>query len=207
MTADLNSLVRLTTDKVRPAAVTLARAFQDYPLSAFFFPDDSEREKKQPIGFRSLVRYGIQNGEVYATSPNLEGVAMWLPSDRRRRTLWSEIRSGRFSLLFISGRKVIARQRAFGEYAESVRRRCAPLPHLYLQMLGVDPVHQGKGYSSLLLRAMFARIDKEGLPCFLETQAEKNVPLYEHLGFRVVEEGIVPGSNVTSWAMLRDIKG
>jgi hypothetical protein len=55
-----------------------------------------------------------------------------------------------------------------------------------------------------LLRAMFAKIDKEGLPCFLETQAEKNVGIYEHLGFRVVEEGIVPGSNVKSWAMLRD---
>jgi hypothetical protein len=55
----------------------------------------------------------------------------------------------------------------------------------------------------MLLKPMFSRIDKEGLPCFLETQAEKNVALYEHLGFRVVEEGIVPGSGVKSWAMLR----
>ncbi len=204
MADSLDSLIRLTTAQVKPAAATLARAFQDYPLSAYFFPDASERERKQPVTFQSLVRYGIQNGEVYATSPNMEGVAMWLPSDRRRRTPWSEIRSGRFLLLFISGRKVIARQKAFGEYAETVRKRRAPISHLYLQMLGVDPVHQGKGYSSLLLRAMFARIDKECLPCFLETQAEKNVGLYEHLGFRVVEEGIVPDSKVKSWAMLRE---
>ncbi|MCK4274052.1 MAG: GNAT family N-acetyltransferase [Dehalococcoidales bacterium] len=207
MVADLNSLVRLTKDQIKPAAVTLAKAFQDYPLSAYFFPDGSERERIQPVTFQSLIRYGIRYGEVYATSPNLEGVAVWFPSDRRRRTLWSEIRSRRFLLLFRVRREVISRQKAYGDYAESVRKRCAPFPHLYLQVLGVDPVHQGRGYSSLLLRAMFARIDEEGLPCFLETQVGKNVALYQHLGFRVVEEGIVPGSNVNSWAMLRDIKG
>lgn len=203
MIADLSSLVRLNNKHIKPAAAVMARAFQDYPLSVYFLPDDSERKKKQPVIFRSLIRHGILYGEVYATSPNLEGVAMWYRSDRLRRTLWREIRSGRFFILFRAGRKQIARQRAFGAYAESVRRRCAPFPHLYLQMLGVDPVHQGKGYSSLLLRAMFTRIDKECLPCFLETQVEKNVSLYQHLGFQVVEEGVVPGSNVYSWAMLR----
>lgn len=201
MAADLDGLVRLTKGQVKPAAEMMARAFHDYPLSAFFFPDDSEREKKQPVTFQSVLRYGVLYGEVYATSPNLEGVAVWLPHDKAHRTLWRNIRSGNLSLLFRGGS--IPRHMSFHEYSAAVHKRCAPFPHLYLQMLGIDPAHQGKGYSSLLLRAMFARIDKEGLPCFLETQAEKNVPLFRHLGFRVVEEGIVPGSNVSSWAMLR----
>jgi hypothetical protein len=52
---------------------------------------------------------------------------------------------------------------------------------------------------------MFAHADKEGVPCFLETQAEKNVALYEHFGFRVVEAGLIPGSNVRSWALVRGV--
>ena len=80
-------------------------------------------------------------------------------------------------------------------------------PHWYLQLLGVDPVYQGKGYASILLRAMFARIDEERLPCYVETQNEKNVPIYQHYGFKVVEEGIFPGSEVNTWAMLREKAG
>jgi hypothetical protein len=51
---------------------------------------------------------------------------------------------------------------------------------------------------------MLARADRDGLPCFLETQMGKNVGLYEHFGFRVAEAGIIPGSNVKSWAMVRN---
>jgi len=89
----------------------------------------------------------------------------------------------------------------------AMHKRAAPFRHMYLQLLAVDPVHQGEGLSGRLLRPMFQRIDREGLPCFLETQAEKNVAIYRHFGFRVVEAGIVPGSNVHSWAMLREVGG
>jgi hypothetical protein len=50
---------------------------------------------------------------------------------------------------------------------------------------------------------MFARMDTEHLPCYLETHNQKNVPIYRHYGFKVVEEDIVPGTEITHWAMLR----
>ena len=200
---ELNSLYRLTETHIKPAAEVLARAFQEYPLSAFFIPDASKRIKKQSVSFRAMVRRGIKYGEVYASSPELEGVAVWFPSDAGHETLWSRILSGQFFVPLAAGRAVLKRQRAFGEYAGVVRQRVAPFRHLYLQLLGVEPAFQGKGYSSALIKPMLARADREGLPCFLETQAEKNVALYEHFGFRVAEEGIIPGSDVRSWAMVR----
>ena len=78
--------------------------------------------------------------------------------------------------------------------------------HWYLCILGVDPRFQGKGYAGKMVRAMLARIDKEGVPCFLETMTEKNVSIYEHLGFRVLEKSAIPKTNLTNWAMLRDAK-
>jgi len=53
---------------------------------------------------------------------------------------------------------------------------------------------------------MFARIDEEGLPCYLETLNEANVPLYEHFGFRVLEKSIIPETKLTNWAMLREVQ-
>ena len=93
-----------------------------------------------------------------------------------------------------------------GEYIDSVHMRLAPFKHWYLCILGVDPRFQGKGYAGKMVRAMLARIDKEGVPCFLETMTEKNVSIYEHLGFRVLEKSAIPKTNLTNWAMLRDAK-
>jgi GNAT superfamily N-acetyltransferase len=203
MADELNSLFRLTKAQIKPAAAVLARAFQDYPMSAYFMPDESKRSKKQPAIYRMLVRSGIKHGEAYATSPQMEGVTVWFSSDSRRESFWNSLMSGQFLTLLLAGRETVKRQRAFGEYAAAVRARCMPGRHWYLQWLGVDPAYQGKGYSSKLLKPMLARADREGVPCFLETQAEKNVALYEHFGFRVAEEGLIPGSNVRSWAMVR----
>lgn len=203
MEASLDSLFCLTKAHTRPAAEMMSRAFFDYPLVVHFFPDPAERARKQAHSFQSLLDYGIRCGEVYATSPGLEAVAMWLPSARAHRSRWQEILSGNMRSLLGGFMRKQSRQKAYIDYSRAVHRRCAPFPHVYLQLLGVDPAHQGKGYASALLRPMFARLDEIGLPCFLETQAEKNVALYRHLSFEVVEEGLVPGSQVTSWAMLR----
>jgi GNAT superfamily N-acetyltransferase len=204
MSANQDNLVRLTGARIEQATETAVRAFYDYPLTVYFTPDPTKRRGQMSYGFRSLLHFGIKFGEVYVTSPKVEGLAVWLPSENADKTLWRQIRSFNLSALTGLFRKKPAAQRAFSEYTRAVRQRRAPVPYMYLQLLAVDPACQGRGYSSLLLRYMFARIDEGGLPCFLETQTEKNVGIYEHFGFRVVEEGMVPGSKIRSWAMLRE---
>ena len=207
MTADLSSVIRLTKAHLEPAAAMMSRAFVDYPLGAYFTSDASMRDNRPSRIFQSIIRYGLLYGEVNATSPNLEGVAVWLPSDKVQRTLWRNVRSGNFPMFFRARRGERSRQRAFNDYVTSVRRRHVLFPHLYLQIIGVDPIYQGKGYGSILLRHMFTRIDEIHLPCYLETHAEKNVAFYQHHGFQVVEEAKLPASEIMSWAMLRDNRG
>ena len=81
MKADLSELVRLTESQIEPAAETLALAFQDYPVFTYVFPDACERRNELPLLLQNFVHYGVLNGEVYATSRNLEGVAVWMPPD------------------------------------------------------------------------------------------------------------------------------
>ncbi|MBN1160757.1 MAG: GNAT family N-acetyltransferase [Dehalococcoidales bacterium] len=203
MSSDLNNLIRLKKEDIKPAVEVIARAFQDYPLSVYFIPDDSKRRKRQPAIFRPMIVRGLKYGEVYATSVKFEAVAVWFKSVTSRDSTWSMVTSGFLVMPFIAGISSFRRQMAFGKYAMAVRKRVAPFPHWYLQVLAVDPQFQGQGIASRLLKPMLERIEKDGLPCYLETQAEQNVALYEHLGFRVVEEGTIPGSDIKSWAMLR----
>jgi GNAT superfamily N-acetyltransferase len=203
MECELNNIIRLTKDDIKAAAETLAKAFMEYPVAVFMMPDKANRTKNKAAVSRRILRAGTATGEVYATSARMEGVAVWmqmeggLPEKKRQ-----SIRQ-RLAALF-TDKELRKRQQAFFDYSQAVKGRVVPGKYWYLQMLGVDPQYQGKGFSSRLVKPMLARADREGLPCFLETQLEKNVSLYKHFGFRVVEEGTIPGSNVKSWAMVRD---
>jgi len=182
----------------------LARAFQDDPLSSYFFPNTSQRERMQCYAFEFMLRFSISYGEVYTTSPNLEGSAAWLPSDNDV-TLWRIIQQGGLLLYFKFGRESASRQFTVFTFITSIHKRHAPFRHWYLALIGIAPSFQGKGYASTLLRPLLARLDGEHLPCYLETQNEKNVPIYQHFGFKVVEEATIPGTEIRNWAMLRGI--
>ena len=83
------------------------------------------------------------------------------------------------------------------------RKELALSKHWYLNMLAVDPKYQGKGYASALLNAMLPEIDKQNLPCYLETGGDKNVSIYKHFGFKVINEYTIPGVKDKFIAMLR----
>jgi ribosomal protein S18 acetylase RimI-like enzyme len=204
MAAELNNLVRLQKSQIKPAAEMLARAFQDDPSFIYIFPDVSQRKNKLPYLWQCNVRYGVLYGQAYAISPNLEGVAVWLPYEKADMSLWGMIRTSPLPMLPKIGWGPCRRGWLFNKYANAVHKRHAPSRHWFLQSLGVDPVFQGKGHASTLLRAMFAIIDKEDLPCYLDTQTEKNVSMYQHYGFKVVEEFKIPGTEFRNWAMLRE---
>jgi ribosomal protein S18 acetylase RimI-like enzyme len=201
---DLQDLVKLKKSHIKPAAEVMARAFRDYPIAQFVFPDIEDRAKRAHYMHQFVLSYCIQYGEVYTISEKLEGIAAWLPPDNAIASMWKLIRSGALLLMLKFGIESGRRGSMFSRYLESMHKRDAPFPHWYLWNIGVDPQFQAKGYASKLLRAMFDRIDKEGVPCYLETQREMNLPLYQHYGFKVVEQFIVPGTEFTNWAMLRD---
>jgi GNAT superfamily N-acetyltransferase len=207
MADDLSNLVRLTRAQLKPAAEMMSRAFYEYPLSLYLFPGEAERDNKAPYIFQSLICHGFLYGEVYATSLDLEGVAVWFHTEEMRRTLWSSIRCRSWLVPSRVGKEVMSRQRHFGYYVSAIHQRCAPFPHWNLHMLGVDPAHQGKGYAGVLLRAMLARIDRECLPCYVDTQREENVLIYQRHGFKLIEESKIPGTEITMWAMLREKAG
>jgi GNAT superfamily N-acetyltransferase len=75
--------------------------------------------------------------------------------------------------------------------------------HWYLPLTGVDPVAQGRGLGSTLLRHGLASCDLDGLPAYLEATSPRNRNLYERHGFNVV--GVIQaGSSPPMWAMLRE---
>jgi len=202
---DPEDFVRLNKTHVKAAAEVLTRAFEDDPLLGHAFSDRPEMKRKAPSPlFECDLGYGVRYGEVHATSANLEGVAVWLPSDNYPMTPWRLMRSVPLPVILSVGRSgVTSRMKKVGAYLDATHARLAPFRHWFLQVVGVDPRFQGKGYAGRLLRPMLSRIDQERLPCYVDTLVEKNVRLYEHLGFELMEKSEIPETGLCSWAMLR----
>ena len=199
----LPGVVQVTGKYVKAAGLTLAKAFQEYPVSVFFEPDPVKRRKTQPGMFRDLIRTLGPEAMVYGTSPGMEGVAVWVlmdkskgePKHKRSFRDWLES-------LHPDVEKIKKRQ-GFMDFSRGIRDRVMPERYWYLQLLGVDPEHQGKGLSTILLKPMLELAAKQGLPCFLETQRQKNVAFYGHFGFVMADEGTIPNGDVYSWALVK----
>ena len=195
-------MLKLEKKLIRPASLMLARAFKDEFKD--IFPDPEERNIKEPIVNEFLLRRDYSYSQAFITSPRLEGIAVWMHSDKwRERSFWRLITSGAIWLVAKIGIKPLRKMQAYDKYIEKKHEELAPDKHWYLAVLAVDPQHQGKGYGSKLLKEMLSRINKEGLPCYVETEGEKNVSMYQHFGFQVVDEFVIPDTTDKLVAMLR----
>jgi ribosomal protein S18 acetylase RimI-like enzyme len=172
------------------------------------FPDPKERKVRTPYFHEFLLRRSYSYSEAFVTSPKLEGMVVWAKSDRRRvkGSIWQTLTPGTIWPAIRVGRKALKKMEVFDQYVEKKHRKLAPFKHWYLAVLAVAPQYQGKGYGSKLLNGMLSKIDEEGLPCYVETEGEKNVSMYQHFGFKAIDKFVVPDSTETLVAMLRQPK-
>ena len=196
------AMIKMEKRHRKQALSLLTSVFKDEFTEVF--PDPEERRIKEPHAHEFFFKYSLPISCSFVTSENVEGVAMWMRSDEwKKRPLLRIITSGAIWPAFKIGRKALRKMQQFDEYMNKKHRELAPGKHWYLGVLAVDPEHQGKGYGGELLREMLSRIDKEGLPCYLETEGEKNVSMYKHFGFEVLEEFTIPGTKDLLVAMSR----
>ena len=209
----MKSPIRLEKGQIEKASEVLSRAFRDDPELASFFSDPLKRQRLLFPMFKVELAHALRHGEVYVVSSDIEGVAVWLPSDAPEISLWALLRYSGLRMLLKARWEFLRNLGTFwrfwremqrdDDFARRLRRQLAPYDHWYLAVLGVDPESQGKGYASRLLKPMLARLDREGMPAYLETSIEDYVPMYGHFGFKVIKEEKLPGSGAKMWVMLR----
>ncbi len=200
-------IIKLDRTQVKAAGEVLGRALQDDPVSVYDIPDKEKRYAVMKYVFQMTSCLGVKYGETHATSPNLEGIAVWLPYVNKKFKMIINIGCLLKAKVYKVGREASKRIKPIEEYNTKVHREFAPGDHWYLQTLGVEPAHQGKGYGSLLMEYMLEKIDNSNpLPVFLETSTEINVKFYKRFGFEVVREEIIPETDVEQWYLLRKAK-
>ena len=73
-----------------------------------------------------------------------------------------------------------------------------------IDSVAVEGFARGRGIGSALIRHGLERASAAGFPTTLETGSPGNVPIYEHMGFRVVGEGDPPEGGPHTWFLRKD---
>jgi ribosomal protein S18 acetylase RimI-like enzyme len=182
-------------------AATLARAFSDDPLICFLLRDPATREARMPRLFRLLFKLGLPYGACDVTS-GCEAAALWRPPGQWEIPWWQYVTNGvDFVGVFgLGGAGHVV------QVMDVIEKRHPHEPHWYLQAIGTDTARQGKGYGGVVIRRQLASADASGLPAYLESSKETNIPIYQSFGFELTGEIKLPGGP-TLWPMWRKARG
>jgi GNAT superfamily N-acetyltransferase len=183
-----------------PALVdTLVRSFADDPVANFMFAGERRRRRGLHSFFASQIRRQYLSGGHVYTTDDRAGAAIWGAPDRERHGLAELLQLLPTAPYLVSTRMPAALRLLF-----EVDGLHPKEPHWYLATLGTDPGHQRRGIGSALLQPVLARADEEGMPAYLESSKERNVPFYARFGFDVVGELRSGPAHPTIWRMWRE---
>ena len=184
-------------------ATTLAGAFQDDPLFSWVQPDPERRRSGLLPVFRAVVRRCAALGGVVDIDEG-GGVATWLPAQRAPVGPVDLLRFGMLGAPRWLGPTGAVRLVRHDATADPLIERHAGPGDAYLWALGADPHRRGQGLGRRAVQECVGRAAEAGSSrLLLKTENPANVPLYEHLGFHVVDQHDVAVSGLTVWVFAR----
>jgi ribosomal protein S18 acetylase RimI-like enzyme len=190
---------RATNDDVDAMAAQLAKTFDDDPVIGHIFRNPSRRAAGLRAYFRTQMRADyLPFGGCYTTD-GYAGSAIWAPAGKPLLTGLTAIVTMLPVLPYVAAH--LATTLRLLNLVESMHPH---EPHWYLATLGTAVEQQGKGVGSALMRPVLQHCDTEGIPCYLESSKERNVPFYRRHGFEVVKEVPLPGEGPLLWTMWRE---
>jgi len=187
---------------VGAAALVLARAFRDNPGMLVLFKGDAPEVRLRllvpcMVGFtETVLRFGF--AEVVKIDGEIVAVSLSFAPGRFPPPFRSQ-----FTMAKGPMRAGLTRALRFARIDQEMRRRHPHYRHWYLWFLGVEPAQQGQGLGSMLLKTLSERARRDDVPCYLETDKQSSVRLYEKHGYKVENEEVLDGIELKLWFMKR----
>ena len=195
-----SEIIQLEKSQIDKASEILASAFHEDIMFQHVLPQ-KDKDKLIYGMWKTVLRYSQAYHSTY-TTPELKGIAVWIPPGEFPLNPLKFLLMGFYKILFQVGLKRIKNFSLF-TLLEKYHKQDMSVPHWYLLGLGVSPLYQGQGVGGSLIQPILERADKEGLPCYLETDTDGAVRFYQRHGFEILRTGEQP---VKFWTMKREPK-
>jgi ribosomal protein S18 acetylase RimI-like enzyme len=199
-----SEIVLLKESQIDEASEILASAFHDDPIFGFLPESKQQRNNILKWNFKIGLHYNLPYNHIYiyTTVGSFKGVAAWTPPGHSNLSIFRLLPAA-LALPFKVGWRIVGRFMSLLSILDENHKRDMPLPHWYLDVLGVAPATQGQGIGSLLLQPVLKQADTDGLPCYLQTSTERGVRFYQKNGFEVLRSVKLPKQDLYLWTMKR----
>jgi GNAT superfamily N-acetyltransferase len=191
--------------RARPAELddvvrVFAEAFDADPMIRWPLPLDAPPDAVTSL-FSIVIHdaYGAMDAVWVAGDETVDGAAVWLPPAQAAR--FEDVEAATRPKIAALTDDGGARYNRFWDWLDA---HLPDEPCWFLDILGVREPARGRGVASALVRHGLERAHGAGLPAVLETGDPANVPMYAHLGFRVVEQSDAPDGGPTIWFLRAD---
>ena len=183
-------------------AEVAADAYLDYPLHNWF-TNGKYDAKASELLMKVTLKSMSEDAIIYADSEEMNGFAAWVPFGFKGTEALPFLIHGGLKLFLYTGLGFVGRLLAYEKYAMNLKKRFTDHYDWYLFNLSIKKDAQGRGIASKLMRPMLQFCDDERMVAYLETNKEANVGLYQHYGFDLMNEEMIPKSPVMHYSMVR----
>lgn len=180
-------------------AVIIARSFMDNPDDIYFVPNRSTRRVfLQEVMELSLV----STGRTIVFTDDRNAVAIY-SEFAREKPLDAQFVFNRLKQIVGSdAANIILRMQKMTRFVEDNRRKITGGSNfIAIDVVAVDPDFQGCGHGKSLISTVVDIAGEKGLPCITETSVDKNVRMYENLGFKVAMRSVFHASKTSKIEM------
>lgn len=182
----------LNADNIENYIRTSVDAYQDYPLFTNLFDgkyDKSTMQHMVSVDFRG--RMGKIAGIAGA---GYESVLLVEPPLAKKTGMLQYLKVAKVSDFGLLFHRTTYRQEDYEKFALEKRQPYLDAKTWYVYVFATKKDAQGQGYGKQLMKILLSFADKMGYHICLETDLKKNVSLYEHFGFRVMDASVYKGT-------------
>ena len=171
-----NKIKTSTLSDNEKIVAVITMAFSTDPAARWLYPDSQQFLDHFPPFVRAFGGSAFEHDSAYYAD-GCPGAALWLPPG---------VHPDEEALDRVLDRSVGDRKDEVMTVLNEMGSYHPPEPHWYLPLIGVDPMHQGKGIGSALLAHALIPCDRDKRLAYLESTNPRNNPLYQRHGFELL---------------------
>jgi ribosomal protein S18 acetylase RimI-like enzyme len=176
----------LSPQEIIRAADVATRAFIDDNYFRYLMNDERVRARALPLLFSGQLRHSGEHAHLVSArdeTGDIVGVALWVEPGQWPPSLSLQIAQMPSSLRALYRHPQTLRRA--GTYLRTILKVHPKELNWYLPLIAVDPAVQGLGVGTMLMRDGVARMEKDGVGGYLETQKEENHAFYNRFGYQL----------------------
>lgn len=193
----------LQKDELEKGATVMAAAFGSDPSIRYLLGGDSMGREDWRY-FLTVLRALYGKCLMLSSDGSIQDLLILFPPELKSVPASGFFLSGGLGLCRFFGAKLLLRSLNYESNCQRIKERFLTPDTWYCMCFAVLPEKQGRGAGSRLIKPVLKALDERHIPLYLETHKEVNTHIYEHLGFRMADVSVIPGTETTQYAMLRE---